>query len=507
MNDINDKFGDIFGEGGDPQGFPAPQALVALLSSAIPGMGGTLITGDEVDFHDGSKISLPKGMTYEKAHDVLDRLQRDEETVITMDREYNYRPDDGAHATAQVLKKRFGITFGESRETMFGTIPARTRSVKLSATETVQVPWGDLSIPALDDVELMLCDAHPNEDYGRVFEIHVSTPKKHQKEISATLDAIEEELKTNSIYRGKAMVGTDKLEFLDLSGFNPEEIVFADDVETTLEGTLWSVLRYREALKHEGVRVKRAILLTGPYGTGKTSAGQRTAQIATENGWTFISARPGRDNVNDVLRTARLYQPAVVFIEDIDTQTSSGEDDEVAQLLETFDGITAKGGELVVVMTTNRLERIHKGMLRPGRLDAVIEINSLDRGGVERLIKAIVPEGKLADDADYDAVHQAMEGFYPAFVREALERAKTFAVSRLKGAPHYVLNTEDLVAAATSLHSQLKALNDAKEGEKPPALEQSLTSMVHGAIHGTKVKDGDYVLSELSVPALNGSHG
>ena len=35
---------------------------------------GQLITGEEVEFHEGKKISLPFGMTYERAFSILTRL-------------------------------------------------------------------------------------------------------------------------------------------------------------------------------------------------------------------------------------------------------------------------------------------------------------------------------------------------------------------------------------------------------------------------------------------------
>lgn len=111
-----------------------------------------------------------------------------------------------------------------------------------------------------------------------------------------------------------------------------------------------------------------------------------------------------------MLRTARLYQPAVVFIEDIDYRANNGESDAVTELLEAFDGITSKGGELQIVMTTNHLDRIHKGMLRPGRLDAVVHIGALDRNGVERLCRVVIDESHLDKEVDFDAVWEGDAG-------------------------------------------------------------------------------------------------
>ncbi|MGH3388489.1 MAG: AAA family ATPase, partial [Actinomadura sp.] len=329
---------------------------------------------------------LPEGMGYGEAYGILQRHERDAETPTSWDRQFNYRPDDGAHATREVLLRMFGMAMGESRQVggFFGTqvIPSETRDIAVSLSKRLQVPWGMVTIPRLPGLELMLCDRHPHPEYGQVFELHVEGPRKYKAEVEAILNAIEEELRTNSIYRGQALTGSSRLEFFDVAGFDAEQIVFADQVERTLNAKLWSVLRYPDVVRQQGVPLKRAVLLYGPYGTDKTSAGIITGQISVENGWTFLSAKTG-DNIEDVLRTARLYQKAVVvFFEDIDRESANDEDG-LAELLDAFDGVTAKGGELIVVMTTNRYQDIPKGMLRPGRLDAVVKIAELDRGGTE----------------------------------------------------------------------------------------------------------------------------
>lgn len=450
---------------------PAAAGLLEALGELIPGLGGKPITGEEVAFHDGPKIMLPNGMTYRKAYDVLERLEEEAEMPTSFDRKFLYRSDDGAYATIQVIKEKYGMLLGKQTQTFFGTIPAETRTISIGVGQTMQVPWGRLEIPIFPGLDIVLCDAHADRDYGKIFEIHANGPRKYRDTVEELFDAVDEYLRTKSIYRGRAIIGSDSPEFLDLSTFDRNKIVFSDVVERTLEGTLWAPLKYTQAMRDEKIPLKRAVLAYGPFGTGKTSTGQLTAEIATDNGWTFISAKPGRDKIEDVLRTARLYQPAVVFVEDIDNATNSGEDDDVTKLLDAFDGITAKGGELMILMTTNHIDRIHRGMLRPGRLDAVIEIAALDRPGVERLIKAVVDSSKLDKDVDYDLVWASMVGFLPAFIREAINRAVMFSINRLAGAKNYTIGTEDLVDAAHSLRPQLDQMDGAGEGTRKPALE------------------------------------
>lgn len=460
-----------------------PMTLLGeFLGEHVDRLASDIIVGDEVEFHDRPKIILPRGMTYSKAKSTLERLQKEAETQTAFDRKFLYRPDDGAFAAFQSIKNLYGMSMGKTTQTFFGLQPAETRTIAIGVGQTMQVPWGKIEIPVFPGLEIVFCDRHHDVDYGAIFEIHAVGPKKYQDRMDELFDAIDEYLKHKSIYRGKAIIGSDHPEFLDLEGFKPEQIIFSDEVTATLNGKLWAPIRYSATMRKENVSLKRAILLHGPYGTGKTSTGQMTALEAVANGWTFISAKPGRDKPEDVLRTARLYMPAVVFVEDIDTATSSGEPSDVTKFLDAFDGIASKGGELIAVMTTNHLANIHKGMLRPGRLDAVIEIAALDANGIERLIKAVVDPSKLAEGIDYAQVGVAMDGFLPAFVRESITSAVTFAIGRLGGKADYTIDTVDLVDAAHSLKPQLDALNEAGEGTRTPTLDRALIETVAGAI-------------------------
>ena len=449
-----------------------------------------IITGEEVEFHDGPKIVLPRGMTFSKAFKILERLQQEAETETMFEQVFRYRPDDGANAAYHAMKARWGMALGKITETFFGTRPAEQRTINVAFGETLTVPWGRIEVPTLPGLNIYLLE-HEDEEWGTIFRVVGKGPKKYKEEMDGLFDDLASYLRNFSIYRGKAIIGSSSPEFMNVN-IDRSKIVFSDEVEALLEGMVWSPIRYADAMRRENIPLKRALLLHGPYGTGKSSAGLLTAQVAVANGWTFLSAKPGRDKVEDVLRTARLYEPAVVFVEDIDAEANNGEANAVTKLLDAFDGITSKGGELQIVLTTNHLDRIHKGMLRPGRLDAIVEIAGLDRGGVERLIKAVVPAGKLAEDVDYDAVYAEMDQFLPAFVRESINRAVSFAVSRQQGKGNYVIDTSDLVYAAHSLLPQLAALNDAGEGVLIPTIDQAFLARIKEAVSNMETFDGNY---------------
>ncbi|GAA1025676.1 hypothetical protein GCM10009557_00520 [Virgisporangium ochraceum] len=454
--------------------------LLKVLADRMSG-STAMVAGEGVEFYDGTKILVPTGTTYEAARDIIDRAEREAGTETRWHRVYPYRFNDGAHALLSVLKRRYGGAFGERTMHMFGSEPPQLRTIDISTTAKAQVPEGRLSLPALKGVSLIAHEASERE-YGNIFGLVVTGPRRFAAEIDALFADIDSELAGGSIYRGSAIVGANAPQFIDLTGFDPAEIVFSTAASRLLENTLWAPLRHADDLRAERIPLKRAVLLHGPYGTGKTSAGLVTAQLAVEHGWTAVFAKAGRDSIEDTLRTARLYQPAVLFIEDIDNETSTGDTEKVSRLLEALDGATSKGSEIMLVVTTNHLDRIHKGMLRPGRFDAVIEIAALDAAGVERLIKAVVGDRKLDPDTDYAQVAKAMAGFFPAFVREAVDRARTLAITR--HGRIYTLSTDELVAAAETLNAQLRAMEAATEGEPTPTLDATFRSIMRGSLDG-----------------------
>ena len=476
-----------------------PDVEAALMAALMEKFGGsgkqTIVADDEIAYHDGSAILLPGSpakMPLERGVEMLHAKIREQEETHAFQRRFDYRPEDGANAAANVLAKMFGLVVGKTTEggPFSPDTPPRYLTINVAHNRKREVPWGQITIPALPGAALEL-DA-TSGPLGPMFVVTVESPKKHKEAITAFFDAIDEELRTNSIYRGHALQGAHSLTFLDLSGFDRRKIVFSDDVENTLNAALYSVLRHPAATTAVGMKLRRALLLYGPFGTGKSSIGQITAQLAESHGWTFLSAHAGRDKLRDVMQTAKLYQPAVVFVEDIDAHTPKAANrDAVSEMLDIFDGIAVKDTQILLVATTNHIETVPAGMLRPGRMDYVIPIEGLDRNGTERLIRAVIPVELLSASVDFDAVYAEMERFQPAWVKATADRAQSFALARTGGSLHYRLTTEDLVHAARSLRAQLDLMEAATEGERTPDLDSAFRDMVRGAASGMEFADAD----------------
>ena len=409
---------------------------------------------------EGTRIVIPMRMTPMEAVKTLESHIKAEETLIEMSRTFKARIWDGAAAFERAVLLVTGMSgVGKTTETFFGSIPPRRRTINTSPTETLDVPWGEVRVD-LFEADMTLGGAE-DVDLGMVFSLSAYAPKKNRTAIEGFFRVIEDELKERSIYRGRAFDGKDDPDYIALDGVDPKRVVYSEEVVQQLEANLWTLLEQTQVNRDLGLPLKRAVLLHGEYGTGKTLAAYLTGQKAIANGWTFVYCRPGKDDLDYVFQTARLYQPAVVFFEDVDTVSTPGEgQDSVTRLLDTFDGVAAKGTELVAILTTNHVNRIHKGMVRPGRLDAIIEIGSLDSPGVRKLITANLPSEMLGDWLDWDAIGDAMDAFTPAFVKEAGDRTVRYAITREGGVPKR-LETEDFLRSAAGMTAHLRLMEDA----------------------------------------------
>lgn len=455
-------------------------------------LGGKTFNDDDILF-EGTQLIIPENMSISQAQRFLEKKLKELEKVTTFSNTFNYRPWDGAYSMWNVLKRTFGaVAHKDSIEkTMFGKMeaPPKMFSIPIGVNKREQVPWGRFELPFLPGV-LFETEGFAHREKGSLFHLTATGPKKYRFEIQGIFALIERELEANSMYRGKAFDGQDMPEFIDVHSVDRNRVVYSEEVMTQLEANIWAQLRHTGEFEKLGIPLKRAVLIHGPFGTGKTLAALLTGQEAIANGWTFIKARPGRDDLAAVLQTARLYEPSVVFYEDID-QIASSDDGGIQKLLDDFDGIEAKGTRILCVLTTNYPEKIHKGMARPGRLDAMIEINELDQQGVERLVRTRI-EDMLAEEIDWADVFEAAREYKPAFVTEAADRTIRYLVAQNGTADGMLVETHHLVSAMEGLRPQYDVMTGAKDhAERDPlstVLERSIARVVqeHGVDYDTQ---------------------
>lgn len=456
------------------------------LMTTLREIGGEIHGDDTIARHASPRIVLPEEMEYETAVSVIQKKQRDEEQAYEISRSYNYRPYDGARAVAAVLKDHFGWTVGMPVKTLFGTNPPQLIDIDVDVDKREQIPWGRLQLVHFRDGYIDL-GSERHKDFGLIFKVSAMVRRKYRGEIEGVFKLIEEYLRADSIYRGKVITASETPEFIDVSQIDFEDVVYTQQVMEDLETFVWANIDYPQKLRDMGQLGKRVTIVYGTYGVGKTLAayltGKRCLMQRTKvNGEyvTCIICRPGIDNWQYAMQIAGLYGRAVIIIEDADLLVDPHNALNISAMLEQFDGLVTKGRDITLVMTTNHIDKIHKGMLRPGRIDGVIEIGFMDEDGVERLAKRVLGD-LLEDDINWHNVFVAMDGYTPAYVREVLDRSLRRNIVRNKGELSKI-SEHDLVGAANNLRPQLALMEGAPEAKERLGLDGAFRSIVDNAV-------------------------
>jgi transitional endoplasmic reticulum ATPase len=454
------------------------QRLQAQALAQLAIIGGQLTKDDDIKF-EGQSFVFPEkyaGNLKGMLTDVTRYVTGMEEEVL-IDKTFDYRPMDGAYATLQCLKQFFGYAKSKAHQGAFGPQPPQELSIPLGyvngklVEETV--PWGDMVLPGIPGSTLTLAQARSPK--GNLFRLVARCRKADKTIVDGFFRTVQDYLEKNSIYRGKCFNGS--MQFFDTDKVDPSQFVYSADVWAQAEVNILSPLAHANVIAAEGLSAKRVTLLEGPFGTGKSGLGRTAAKIAVENGVTAIMCQPGQDDPLDLINTAMLYMPALVFIEDIDIIAMQRDPQIVTRILDIFDGPSTKNVPITVVLTTNHVEQIHKGMMRSGRIDAVMHIGEMDRPGVERLAKIVIGD-KLEADIDFDPVYKATSGFMPAYVKEALERAVRYTIART-GRAGQKINGPDLINALDSLRDQYDLQERASDHIEPlPPLDQMFRQMI-----------------------------
>lgn len=466
-------------------------------------VGVTFNVDQGVARHDDppNKISLPGDMSTMQGQKILAELAIAEQQTEQYNHQFRYRPEDGAYAVTQVMQKYFGTSGrGRAQESFFGVTPPQQISISIGPDEKVNVPWGEIEFAPIEG-SIML-GAYRDPEYGILFAIQATCPKRYIPLARGFCEMVEAELQDHSIYKGKAIylapggaMGGDEIRYLHLGPLN-DTIVYNEDVLDMLNTEVWLPLESRELLLSDGKKFNTRTLLHGPYGTGKSEAGVRTAHVATSNDVTFFNFHSGKSSLDDLERTmnvARLYQPSVVFIEDVDVYAAVEDKNFQTRLGNLFDGVNSKGDQVMIVMTSNHATSFSKQMLRAGRVDATIEVTALDKEATERLIRAVIGAERLADDLDFGKIWAAVEGFEPAFVRQTFDKAARAALLR-GGSRDYVLTTNDFVVAANLMRPQHDLHRNKEEAQRVLTFDSVMERLIAETLSKGEIElnGGDY---------------
>lgn len=226
--------------------------------------------------------------------------------------------------------------------------------------------------------------------------------------------------------------------------------------EPTLKLLDRNVIRFiesRDALRRLGQSTRKGILLYGPPGTGKTHTIRYLAANLPDHTTLIITAGQ-MGLLSQYMTLARLLQPAMVVIEDVDLIARDREDmggpceeSLLNTLLNEMDGLK-DNADILFILTTNRPEQLEGALAgRPGRIDQAIEVPLPDDIGREKLVRLYGKGLSLSDQIIGEAVART-KGVSAAFIKELMRRTAQSAIMRDGGE---VVTSEDLAEALNDM--------------------------------------------------------
>jgi ATP-dependent Clp protease adapter protein ClpS len=225
-----------------------------------------------------------------------------------------------------------------------------------------------------------------------------------------------------------------------------DEVILPEATLKLLDRNALKFVRSRDGLRALGQSTRKGILLYGPPGTGKT----HTIRYLASNlpGHTTLIITAGQVGLlGAYMSLARLLQPALVVIEDVDLiardRESMGgpcEESLLNRLLNEMDGLK-DNADILFVLTTNRPEQLESALSgRPGRIDQAIEVPLPDDVGREKLVR-LYGRGLVLTSAVVAEAVRRSEGVSAAFIKEMMRR--TAQASLARGGDH-AITSEDL---------------------------------------------------------------
>jgi ATP-dependent 26S proteasome regulatory subunit len=135
------------------------------------------------------------------------------------------------------------------------------------------------------------------------------------------------------------------------------------------------------------------------------------------------------------MNLARLLQPAMVVIEDVDliardrNQMGPCEESLLNGLLNQMDGLK-EDADILFILTTNRPEQLESALAsRPGRIDQAIEVPLPDDAGRKKLVQ-LYGKGLPLDEAVVSEAAQRTKGVSAAFTKELMRRIARASIAR-----------------------------------------------------------------------------
>ncbi len=233
------------------------------------------------------------------------------------------------------------------------------------------------------------------------------------------------------------------------TGITFSDVAGIDEAKEELEEVV-TFLKQPERFTAIGAKIPKGVLLVGAPGTGKTLlakaiAGEAGVPFFSISGSEFVEmfVGVGASRVRDLFKKAKENAPCLIFIDEIDavgrqrgTGIGGGNDEReqtLNQLLTEMDGFEANTG-IIIIAATNRPDVLDVALLRPGRFDRQVIVDTPDLKGRLEILQVHARNKKLDPSVSIEEVARRTPGFTGADLANLLNEAAILTARRRKEA-------------------------------------------------------------------------
>ena len=217
--------------------------------------------------------------------------------------------------------------------------------------------------------------------------------------------------------------------FLEKPPVTAADIILDEDTKRILQRTIIDFHERRNELMKVGLPGRRGVLFYGPPGTGKTYT-CRYISHQLESATTIVAAGMSLLHIKSICNIARMLQPSVVILEDVDLVYSARDRNiyttALGELMDELDGFNPED-HIIFILTTNAIERVEAAIReRPGRISQCVYF-----GAPNAELRRLYLEFMLAPydclRLNMDELIASTEGVTQAFLKELVYRAVQIA--------------------------------------------------------------------------------
>jgi len=200
-----------------------------------------------------------------------------------------------------------------------------------------------------------------------------------------------------------------------------DDKLFSPEIQNLLNRDLPGFIGQMDKFCEEGYDGRRAYLLEGPPGTGKSYIIKAIVSTMPEE---FTTILIDKESINDLIHLTHISYlfPALVVIEDIDLLLDNKERKQA--LLNFLDGVFAPE-KMLTIMTSNRLCDVADSIKdRPGRVDRVIKVEAGSPNMRLAQLQSLTRTVEMP--IDLETISAKTEGCTVAQLRELVRRARIY---------------------------------------------------------------------------------